>query len=169
MLQTLPSLPLDTESLLCSLILPHRNSINLWKSLWRESVAELGVNCYSVTDTDKSFQPHQTWLNYFGRHVSQFNHVLRGEIITVFYILQKTPKHYYFISYTFNSARLLWWHWQRTPVGQKEINPQLQRSLWMPEDKLVLMESNIKAGQSEAYKLKWDRAVCYLVIWIKND
>lgn len=150
MLQAFPSLPLDTKSLLCSLILPHRNSNNLRKSLWRERVAELGVNCYSVTDTDKSFQPQQTWLNYFGRHVSQFNHVLQGEITTVFTFCKKTlllhKLHFHLIS-----SELLWWHPQRTLVGQKEISLLLhRRSLWMPEGKRVLMQNNIKAGQSQA-------------------
>lgn len=48
----------------------------------------------------------------------------------------------------------------------KEINLLLQRrSLLMPENKLVLMQNNIKEGQSEAKKIKMvDTVVCYLVI-----
>lgn len=144
MLQTLPSPPLDTES---SLILPHRNSDNLWESLWRERAAERGVTCYSVTDTDKilSTPPESTKL-FWKTCVSQLNHVLREKITTVFTFCKKREKknpiwlhelHFHLIS-----VGLLWWRPQRTPVGQKEINLLLQRrSRWMPEGKLVLMQT----------------------------
>lgn len=142
MVQTLPSPLPGTESWLCSPILPDCNSNNLQESLWREGVTELRVNCYSVADTDKSFQPHHTWLNYVGRHVSQFNHVLENNQLkkkrekkTQILLLRKLHLHII-------SVELLWWHLQRTPVGQKEINLLLQRrSLLMPEGKLVQMYS----------------------------
>lgn len=158
MLQTSPSPHLDTEPSLCSLILSHCNSNNLQESLWRERVAELGVNCSSVTDTDKSFQPHLRWLNYFGKDTwASLTRCCKGKLPR-FYILKKKKKalllhelHLHLIS-----VGLLWRRPQRTPVGQKEINLQLQRrSLWMPEGKLVLMQNNMKAGQSEAHWSKW--------------
>lgn len=153
MLPTLPS-ELSTQNP-CSLILSHCNSNNLLESLWRGHVAELGVNCYYVADTDKSLQPHRTWLNYFGRHGSQFNHVFAVKI-TLFFTFGKKTLLLHKLHLHLIFGVLLWWHPQRTPVRQKEINLQLQRrSLWMPEGKHVLMQNNIKAGQSKAFWLKW--------------
>lgn len=136
------------EDSLCSLILSHRNFNNLCKSLWRERVV-----CYSAADTDKSFQPHLRWLNYFGRHVSQFNHVLQGKITTVFTFYKKKKKivHHELHLHLLSSG-LLWWHPQRTPVGRKEKKkPAASKKINMT-GKLVLTQNNIKAAK--AYWLK---------------